>query len=181
VTRRKVETMPQRLIASSWVPMLLTALGYVVVLGRSVPLVDLGLFVGYVALAVALPGVFAWRLLLRRLHTGTDEPPTWFEDLSLGSIFGFGVQLPVYLFGLWIGLPLIVWLLPVLVLAVSATTLGRAVWALPNRRADPAMSWGLAAVISYGLVWLGRRSFAYRPLSLPGNQSPAWTRPSTSR
>jgi len=164
--------MPLRLIASPWVPMAVAAVVFVVVLGQGIPVVPLALFIGYVALAVALPGVFVWRLLLRHLHTGPDRPPTWFEDLSLGAIFGFGVQLPVYLVGVWIGLPLIVWALPVVVLAMSATTLGRTVWALPTRRTDTAMSWGLAAVICYGLVWLDRESFAYRPLSLPGNKSP---------
>ncbi|CAN5537040.1 hypothetical protein BH24ACT11_BH24ACT11_04440 [soil metagenome] len=70
--------MPGRILTSSWVPMGFTAMAFLVVLGEDVPVADLGMFVGYVALTVTLPGVFAWRVLLRDVHTGTETPPTWF-------------------------------------------------------------------------------------------------------
>lgn len=161
-----------RLLASSWVPMGATAAVFLVLLGQDVPVVDLGMFVAYVALTVALPGVFAWRLLLRHLHTDTDEPPTWFEDLSLGTIFGFGVQLPLYLLGVWVGFPPIVWVLPIVVLALGTRGIGRMVWALPTRSANPALSWGLAVVIGYGLLWLRHRFSVSGQLSLPANRPP---------
>nr|MBA3430491.1 hypothetical protein [Actinomycetota bacterium] len=121
-----------------------------------------------------LPGVIAWRLLLAHLHVvDEDTSPTWFEDLTLGTIFGFGLQLPFFLVGMASGSPLLVFALPVLALVVAlATPFGRRVVTLPTRRLDWRASWALTAVILYGAVWLVRNAFRFRPLSLAAKDNP---------
>lgn len=152
---------------SAWLPAAGTALAAsLILLGSGVGPGELARFSAYVVLAVALPGVFCWRLLLRRFHTDGNTPPTWFEDLSLGTIFGFGIQLPVYLAGVWVGVPLLFLILPVLVLGLTITGYGRRVWTLPTGRADVRVSWVLAAVIVYGLARLARDVFPLRSLTL---------------
>ena len=171
---RVVVVSPRRLVASPWVPMALTALAAVLVLAsRRVPIGDITVYAGYIGLGVALPGVFTWRLLLRRLHGDDARRPTWLEDLSLGTILGFGLQLPVFLLGVAVGVPLLVLLVPVLALALSATPLGRAVWRLPTARMDPRASWCLAGICVYGLAWLRHNVFPLRPLWLPANRTPS--------
>ena len=95
-----VSVILRRVLGSSWLPMIAALLGILLILAdRSVSAGDLAKFVAFLALTVALPGVFTWRLLLAHLHADEADSPTWLEDLSLGTIFGFGVQLPVYLLG----------------------------------------------------------------------------------
>lgn len=164
----------RRLVTASWPPALLTTLATAVVLVRfGVPPLDVVVYAAYVALGVALPGVFTWRLLTRSLHTSDERRPTWFEDLSLGTILGFGIQLPFFLLGVAIGLPLLVLLLPVLALALSATPFGRAVWSMPTARVHSGVAWGLAGVSIFGLAWLRHNVFPIRPLSLPPNRTPS--------
>ncbi len=165
----------RRLATSAWIPMVATTLGTAAILLHSgVSGADLGRYGLYLAGAVALPGIFMWRLLLAGFHSDEDRPPTWLEDLSLGTIFGFGLQLPVYLLGVWIGVPLLFLLLPALALGVGlATPLGRRVWALRTEKMDIRASWALALVILYGVGWLARNSFVLRPLALPPHRSPS--------
>ncbi len=167
----------RRVFSTSWPPMILTALGvFLILLAYDVPAVDLIAYAVYLLLGIAFPGVVAWRLLLHQLHTRRDdgeEPPTWFEDLSLGTIFGFGIQLPVYLLGVWIGFPLLIIVLPIVAAVVSVTWLGRSTWTMPTRSLDYRASWALGATVVYGVAWLGRNAFAARPLSLPGFRPPS--------
>jgi len=160
------------------------ALGIVLVLLYcDVGILALGKFAVYLALAVALPGIFAWRLLLASLHSeesGTEDsrPPTWFEDLSLGTIFGFGLQLPFYLVGVWMNVPLLFLILPVTVVVLSAVTpFGRRAWTMPTGKVDVRVSWSLAAIIMYAVAWLGHYLFGPRPLTLPVNQTPSADEP----
>ena len=126
---------------------------------------DIVLFAAYVLIGIAFPGVFTWRLLLQRLHANPKRPVTWFEDLSLGSIFGFGLQLPVYIVGVSIGFPYLVVLLPLVAAVLSALPFGRRIWRLPTARIDPRASWALAATTVYGVGWLGYHAFQHRPLT----------------
>ncbi len=165
----------RRFLLSSWAPMLGTAVAIIVILLRDdVAALAIVVFGAYLAVAVALPGVFVWRLLLRRYHSDDTTPPTWFEDLSLGTIVGFGIQLPVYLLGVWVGLPLLFLVLPVAVVVVTAATgFGRSVWTMPTGRLDVRAAWSLGAVVVYGLAWFATTTFSLRPLTLPLNQTPS--------
>src|SRR6188472_2911593 len=130
--------MARRLLRSSWPPIIATLLGIVLILlDQGVELRDLVTFGTYILLAVAVPGVFLWRLMLRNLHEDDHQRPTWFEDLSLGTIFGFGLQLPLYLLGVWVEHPLLFLVLPLLVAVLSmGTGFGRRVWTMPTAKVD---------------------------------------------
>lgn len=164
--------MLSRLTGSSVPPFLVTLAGALgVLLAFDVPAAGLSLYVGYLAVAVALPGVLAWRLLLAELHEG-DHAPTWFEDLTLGTIFGFTLQLPLFLAGVALGIPLLHLALPVLAVAGSLTARGRTAWRAPTRRLHPGAAWALGGTFLYGLLYLGRTVFPVRPLWLPPHRSP---------
>jgi hypothetical protein len=189
----------RRVLSTSWAPVIVTALFTIALLLRyDVGVLDVVVYAVYFALGISLPGVLAWRMLLAHLHT--DEPdldeadpgevagaedevgeyddvdrpgPTWFEDLSLGTIFGFGLQLPFYLLGVAIGVPLLVVILPVAAIAVSFTALGRRTWSLPTGSVDVRAAWAMSITMIYGLAWLGRNVFSRRPLDLPLNKPPS--------
>ncbi|MDX6296907.1 MAG: hypothetical protein QOI51_764 [Nocardioidaceae bacterium] len=169
-----VSVILRRVLGSSWLPMIAALLGILLILAdRNVSAGDLAKFVAFLALTVALPGVFTWRLLLAHLHAGEADSPTWLEDLSLGTIFGFGVQLPVYLLGVWINIPLLFLVLPVVVIVLSlATAFGRRTWTLPTRQVDVRVSWSLAAIMLYGVAWLGRYIWPLHPLTIPAYRTP---------
>lgn len=166
--------MPRRLLTSSWPAVFAAVIGiFVVLLRAEVPVGSVLRYAVYLLGCVALPGVIAWRLLLAHLHVDEDTSPTWFEDLTLGSIFGFGLQLPFFLVGVAIGMPLLVLAFPVIALTVAlATPFGRSVVTLPTRRLDVRASWALTTVILYGVAWLGRNVFPFRPLSMAAKDSP---------
>ena len=159
--------MPRRFLTSSWPAMIAAVIGILVVLLKvEVPVGSVLRYTLYLVGCVALPGVIAWRLLLANLHTNEDTSPTWFEDLTLGTIFGFGLQMPFFLFGVAIGFPLLVLALPVLAVIVAlATRFGRSAVTLPTRRLDVRASWALTVVILYGVAWLGRNEFRFRSLA----------------
>ncbi len=189
----------RRVLSTSWAPVIVTALFTIALLLRyDVGVLDVVVYAVYFALGISLPGVLAWRMLLAHLHTdepdldeadpgegagaedevGEDEDedrpgPTWFEDLSLGTIFGFGLQLPFYLLGVAIGVPLLVVILPVAAIAVSFTALGRRTWSLPTGSVDVRAAWAMSITMIYGLAWLGRNVFSRRPLDLPLNKPPS--------
>jgi len=162
--------MPRRILTSSWPAMVVAVIAiFVVLLRTEVPVGSVLRYSLYLVSCVALPGVIAWRLLLAHLHVvDEDTSPTWFEDLTLGTIFGFGLQLPFFLVGVAVGMPLVALALPVVALIVAlATPFGRSVVTLPSGRLDVRASWALTVVILYGAAWLARNAFPLRPLSLP--------------
>jgi hypothetical protein len=170
-----LDVIARRLLRSSWPPIILTLLGIVWILHEhEVVARDLATFGAYLLFLVALPGVFCWRLLLRDLHEDGDRRPTWFEDVSLGTIFGFGLQLPVYLLGVWVNYPRLFLAIPFVVVVLSlAAGFGRRVWTMPTAKVDVRVSWSLGVVIVYAVGWLARYIFALRPLSLPPYKTPS--------
>lgn len=165
----------RRFLGGSWLPMVGAMLAIVLILhNREVEIRDIATFVAYLALAVALPGVFFWRLLLRNLHTEDDTPPTWFEDLSLGTIFGFGIQLPVYLVGIWVDIPRLFLVVPLVVVVLSvAAPWGRRAWTMPTTKVDARVSWSLGLVVVYAVAWLARYIFPLRPVTLAPFKTPS--------
>jgi len=167
--------MASRLLRSSWPAFIATVLGLSwILVHHGVTARDLATFGAYLVLLVAFPGVFCWRVLLVRLHADETRRPTWFEDLALGTIFGFGLQLPVYLLGLWIGRPRLFLVIPIVIIVVSLSSAeGRRVWTMPTSKVDARVSWALGAVIVYGVAWLARYVFILRPMSLPTYRTPS--------
>ncbi len=161
----------RRLLTSSALPVAVTAVGIVALLHfTGVQLTDLAVYAAYLLVTVAFPGVYLWRLLLRCWHT-SDSSPTWFEDLTLGTIFGFGLQLPVYLIGVAIGVPLLFLVLPALTVVASLIPSGRRAWTQPTSRIDWRAAWALAVVTLYGVAWLARQVYPLRPLTQTGNHA----------
>ncbi len=161
----------RRVLTSSWPAIAVTAVGVLTVLHKfGVSSETLGIYLVYLLVGIAVPGVFTWRLLLRSLHRD-DEAPTWFEDLSLGTIFGFGLQLPFYLVGLMLGVTELAFLPVVLVVVLSLTPFGRSVWRLPTRSLDARASWAIGGVILYGMAWLSWNALFRRPLGLPPHRT----------
>lgn len=165
----------RRWLLSSWPPIIATGLYLTVLLGRhDVPVLTVLVYAAYLVVAVCVPGVVAWRWLVRpALETAEGPRTTWFQDASLGTIFGFGVQLPTYLLGVWVGWPyLFLVAAAVIVLASVLTPGGRALWTQPTARLDARASWCLAALIAYGSTWLATNMFPRQPLSWPRNRTP---------
>lgn len=164
--------MLRRVVTSSWPAAVLALLGVCAILAKhGVPEVDLLRYGGYLLLCVAFPGVLVWRMLTRDLHQVEGRTPTWFEDLTFGTIFGFGLQLPFFLVGVAADRPLFPLLVPTLAAVLSVLPAGRRTWRLPTARLHAAASWPLAAVVLYGVVWLDRNIFPARPLWLKPNQT----------
>lgn len=158
----------RRMVTSSWPAALATlAVVTLVLSGTGIPPTDVLAYLAYLATAVSLPGVVAWQLLLSGLRRDGDEGPTWFEDLTLGTIFGFGVQLPFFLLGVVLGAPWLIWVPPVLAVVAVAAPFGRRVVVRRRGRLDPRAAWALAGVITVGMLALARHIFPRRPLSLP--------------
>ncbi len=164
--------MPRRALTSSWPAVFVAMIGIIaVLLNTDVPVDSLVRYGLYLVGAVALPGVIAWRLMMANLHVDDERAPTWFEDLSLGTIFGFGLQLPFFLLGVAFGTQYLSLALPLLAVVIAvATPFGRRVWTLPTGRLDVRVSWALTVIVLYGVAWLGRNAFPERPLSLPANE-----------
>lgn len=158
----------RRIALSSWPPMVVTIGLLAVLLSRyHLPLTDFALYVGYVLLAATLPGTAAWRALRGERPDGGDDDTTWFQDLSLGTIFGFAVQLPVYLLGVALGVPLLFWALPVLAVLSLALPSGRRVWTRPTASLDWRASWLLGGIILYGTTLFAIERIARKPLTMP--------------
>lgn len=162
-----------QIFKTSWPPVVTTAIvGTAILVASGMQLVDVVKIAIYVVVFIAFPGVFVWRAMLAHLHRA-KVGPTWLEDLSLGTIFGFGLQLPVYIVGVLIGHTRIVMLIPVVVALLLVTRRGRRVWTLPTGRFGWRGSWVLAGVFLYGLAYLARRVFVVRPMSIPLDHSPS--------
>lgn len=164
--------MLRRAVTSSWIAAAFTALAVTLLLDRyGISALTTLQLVGYLTLAVSLPGVLAWRFLLRSLHRDRADAPTWFEDLTLGTALGFGVQLPFYLAGVVVGFPWLALAPAVAAVLVSLTAAGRRVWSLPTRALDPRAAWFLSVVTLYGMVWLAWNAFSRRPLGVPPHRT----------
>ena len=102
--------MLRRAVTSSWIAAGFTALAVTLLLSRfGVSALTTLQLVGYLALAVTLPGVLAWRFLLRSLHRDRDDAPEladvrrfhhdWERHASLrlrigdAAVIGIGVNL----------------------------------------------------------------------------------------
>lgn len=166
--------MVRRVLTSSAPAALAGVLAVVLLLLRhDLPATDLARYAGYLALGIAFPGVLTWRLLLGHWHRAPDDAPTWLEDLSFGTVLGFGLQLPFFLLGVVVDATWLLAVPPALALLASLLPPGRRAWTLPTTRLHPAAAWGLAGVVVYGLLWLSRNAFPLRPLWLPPFKSPS--------
>lgn len=162
--------MPRSVLTSALPPVLVTAAVVVAAWLRfEVPGLDIVRYLGYLVGAIVVPGVFVWRALLARLHEG-QRGLGWLEDLSLGTILGFTLQLPLFLAGVVLGAPWLVLVPGALVLLLTATRAGRRVWTLPTRRVGTPLSWWLGGVLVFGVAWLSWNIFDRHPVGVPVNR-----------
>ena len=153
VTRRAIA-------ASGWVPAALLAIvtvGTLVAYGT--PPVSLVAFGLYVALGLALPGML-WVRLARRASAHISE------DVLLGLVVGYAIELGTYLVARAVGLPLLFLLWPVATLVgFAAVPRLRWCWRGSGITAPAGWSWALAALLGY-IVWYSAATFfAQHPLS----------------
>jgi hypothetical protein len=165
--------MLRRVLTASVLPALVTlAMLSGTLVAYGVPAVGLAKYLLYLAVLVSFPGVLTWRTLVDPTRTGRHRP-TWFEDLALGTILGFTLQLPFFLTGVaWQVLPYALLGPPLLALLFTATPRGRAVLRRPTERLHPAAAWAMTLPIIYGTSWLVQNTFPRRPLWLPKYKSP---------
>ncbi len=136
---------------------------------ESVPILRFG---ADVLLTITVPGVLGLRLLVR------STSRTWLEDLTFGSLFGYVLQLPVYLLGLVVGVPLLPAVAPVVAVTLCLAHPRRRELLRPEHEpAQPALIWGLSAVAAYLLTWSARYLWAAAPLTTAGKSMPQVDRP----
>lgn len=129
---------------------------------------DLVVFTAYVGVFLTIPGTIAWRWL----STRTGRPLV--EDLVLGTVLGYVLELPVYLFCRAVGAPLFTIAWPILLVAVSlASRRGRQLW--QPRRVQPmpvAWSWSMAVIVAFSAAWLAKNVWSVSPLTDPALRAP---------
>lgn len=145
-----------RILRAGWTPAaVLLALVTALLLGTGTALGDVVRFAAYAVLALVLPGTLLWRLLRPR------TPRPWLEDVVLGTVLGYAVELVAYLPARAAGVPLLVLAWPAAVYAGCVLTArGRAAWRPPEAERLPAVwSWSVAAVVAYLVAFVARASW----------------------
>lgn len=156
-------------VRSGWLPagavFILTAL--LLRTQAHVELRDTVAFSCYVALCLSLPGTLVWRWLDRR------EARPLIEDLVLGTIMGYVVELPAYLLCLALGAPRLGLFAPITIVALTlATPRGRTLWRRPTTRMPMGWSWSMAAVVAYCVAWVAHNIWSTAPMTREGLRSP---------
>lgn len=101
------------------------------------------------AVAYALPGMLAWRVL-----RGGRDPAI--ADLVLGTIAFHALSVPWYVVVRWAGVPRLVWLLPVATVAGAVLVARRRGSSLLSSQRLPVWcAWNASAAISLGVAMIG--------------------------
>jgi hypothetical protein len=150
--------------ASPWLPPAAALIVTVAVLTHyGVSALDLVAFAAYVALGVTMPGALWYRAATRHRRTLA-------EDLALGTVLGYGVEVLVYLAVRALGAPLLVLAWPVLTYGIFALVPAlRRHWLAADRREHAPLwwSWALAAAVAVLVVYSGLTFFAMSGLGEP--------------
>jgi hypothetical protein len=146
--------------ASGWLPASLLGLITVAVLiGYGTSLPEILLFAAYVSFGIAVPGML-WVRLLRGRATHISE------DLTLGLVAGYCLEIATYIVARAAGAPLLVLLWPALtLLAFAAMPRLRRWWRDDGSHAPVWWSWSLAAMLGYLLFYSAGTFFAQHNLT----------------
>lgn len=143
------------------ITLVLAAVAVLTCRSTDIPLPAAGRFLAVEVALNVLPGVLVWRALRVRAMS------LW-VDVPCGTGVGHAVSLAAYFLLRWCGVPLLVWAVPLLIVApfVLVPKL-RWVWR-PARddAATTAYSLGVSAVLAFAFVWFARFQ-AWNPVSLP--------------
>ncbi|MER5422729.1 hypothetical protein [Streptosporangium roseum] len=123
---------------------------------------DMACFGAYLALGVAFPGL----LLIRALYGGRRTLP---EEVALGLVLGYAIEVLAYIAARAAGMPLLVIAWPVVTYAVFAAVPGlRRHWKGSPRPAAPVWwSWSIALITAYLVAWSATRFFKLHALTWP--------------
>lgn len=151
--------------ASGWLPAALLGLVTVAVLiDYGTPLPEILVFAAYIAFGIAVPGML-WVRLLRGRASHISE------DLTLGLVTGYCLEIATYVVARAAGAPLLVLLWPALtLLAFAAMPRLRRWWRSDGTQAPVWWSWSLAAMLGYLLVFSAATFFAQH--NLTGTDTP---------
>ncbi|MFG1964011.1 hypothetical protein [Nonomuraea sp. NPDC049028] len=155
---------------SGWVPVGLVGLVAVAALvWRGVSVRDIAAFGGYIGIGVLAPGTLLWRALARGRGSLAEE-------LAAGLALGYAVEVLAYIPARAVGLPLLVLVWPVTVIAafVAVPRLRRH-WrsGTAGREWMPLWcAWALAGVVCYLVVWSTLSFYGGHGLTWPGNSTP---------
>ncbi|MEV6151247.1 hypothetical protein AB0L53_12985 [Nonomuraea sp. NPDC052129] len=159
---------------SGWVPVGLVGLvAAAALVWRGVSVRDIAAFGGYIGIGVLVPGTLLWRALARGRGSLAEE-------LAAGLALGYAVEVLAYIPARAVGLPLLVLLWPVTVIAafVAVPRLRRHWRSGPGpgtagREWMPLWcAWALAAVVCYLVVWSTLSFYGGHGLTWPGNATP---------
>lgn len=153
-----------RFLRAGWTPAaLLLGVTTAVLLLSGLDPVDLARFGGYALLALVVPGTLLWRLLRPR------RPRPWLEDVVLGSVLAYAVEIACYLPARAVGLPLLVLAWPAAVYAFCLLTArGREAWRpAETERLAPFWTWSVSAVVGYLVLFLARANWWQSGLGAP--------------
>ncbi|MCA2224402.1 hypothetical protein [Nonomuraea aurantiaca] len=157
-----------------WVPVGLVVLVAVAALvWRGVSVRDLAVFGGYIGVGVLVPGTLLWRAL-------AGGRGSLAEELAAGLALGYAVEVLAYIPARAVGLPLLVLVWPVTVIAafVAVPRLRRHWRSGPGpgtagrERMPLWCAWALAAVVGYLVVWSTLSFYGGHGLTWPGNATP---------
>jgi hypothetical protein len=111
---------------------------------------DVVVFLGYYAVCLALPGTLVWRLV----HA--DSRRGLLEDVVLGTVVAHAFEVPLYLLGRAVGVPLLSLAFPIAVLAYALVSpRGRRLWP-PASREGRTLTWPIAGLTVYVVLVLAR-------------------------
>jgi hypothetical protein len=149
-----------RLARSGWLPAVLVAAATgALLLAFDVSPLDLGRFAAWVGLGIALPGV-AWVRVLRGRAAHIAE------DVALGLVLGYALEIAVYLVARAAGVPLLVLALPVGTCAVVGLVPSFRARLRGHAEAAPlAWSWAIALIVLLVVVYSAATVFTALPLA----------------
>jgi hypothetical protein len=132
-----------------------------VLIAYGTPLPEIVLFAAYVTLGIAVPGMLWVRFLRgRAMHIS--------EDLTLGLVVGYCLEIATYIVVRAAGAPLLVLAWPAVTLLVFAAVPGlRRWWHGDGTRAPMWWSWSLAGLLGYLLFFSAGTFFAQHHLTGP--------------
>ncbi|WP_405099462.1 hypothetical protein [Micromonospora sp. NBC_01412] len=138
-----------------------------VLLGTGTPVADLARWTGYLLLAVLLPGTLVFRALRRRPHTLV-------EDLAFGAAVGLMLELAGWAVFTAAGVPHLLWLWPLAVLApFAAVPRLRRHWRVSGYAPVPTgWAWALAGVVAGFTLYLYESFLRVNPV-LPTDEGQA--------
>lgn len=151
-----------------WLPACVpAATALVLYLAFDVRLGQIALYLGWLLLAVVVPGTLIWRAL-------RGDARSFVEDVASGSALGVAMEILIYIALRWIGVPRLIIVWPILVVATFlAVPKLRRHW----RSGAPAnlprgWTWTVAILVAMALLYLGHGMFRTHPLTGPVSAFP---------